>query len=44
MERGPIHGLEGAIEDREMLFLQSRCTFNGIVLVDVIDDLIGRCW
>ena len=32
--------LEGTIEDRQMLFFKVRCAFDGLVLVDVLDDVV----
>ena len=38
-----IRGCEGAIEDREVLFLEPRGALDAVVLVDVSDDLLDMC-
>jgi hypothetical protein len=39
MERWPLAGLEGAIEDRQVLVAQIGRALDGLVLVDVLEDL-----
>ena len=36
----PARRLEGAVEDRQVLVLQVRRALDGVVLVDVLDDVL----
>ena len=41
MERVPFDGLEGAIEDGQVIVLYVRSAFDGAGRVDVTDDRVG---